>query len=539
VPTSRWNDEYRLSRRAALQGIAASLIAGPAFAQSEAAVATTRYGRVRGVREGGISVFKGLPYGGDTAERRFLPPVPPRPWGGVLDAVGFGPRAPQPASRGGVGFAPRRATEEPVGEDCLKLNVWTPARADGRKRPVLVYIHGGGYSNHSANSDLYDGARLARKGDAVVVTLNHRLNLFGFLYLGAFDPACVESGNAGMLDLVLALEWVRDNIAEFGGDAGNVTIFGQSGGGAKGTTLMAMPSARGLFHRVWTMSGQQATGTPTGMATRNAEGVFQAAGLAVGDIAGLRTLSMERLIAASRGSRYYGPVVDGAVLPRDPFEPDATPSREIPLVMGNTREETTLLIGAGDPSLFELSWDALPAKLTQHIASYMGEVKPETVVALWRRLHPGYSPSDVFFAASSVIRSWRAQLLIASRRAAQPGAAERTWVYQWDWPSPVAGGKWKAPHTLDIPFVFDNVPLASSMTGGGADAQRLADAVSDSLLAFARSGNPDTPSLPRWPTYSLERRETMLFDLPCKVAEDPRGEERRFVEAIPYRQPGT
>lgn len=228
------------------------------------------------------------------------------------------------------------------------------------------------------------------------------------------------------------------------------------------------------------------------------------------------------------------------MLPRDPFEPDATPlSREIPLVMGNTREETTLLIGAGDPSLFELSWDALPGKLHQHLASYLGEAKPQTVVALWRKIHPSYGPSDVFFAASSVIRSWRAQLLVASRRAAQAGAAERTWVYQWDWPSPVAGGKWKAPHTLDIPFVFDNVRLAGSMTGGGPDAQLLADKVSDSFLAFARTGNPNTPSLPRWPTYSLERRETMLFDLPCKVAQDPRGEERRFVEAIPYRQPGT
>ncbi|ODP38870.1 carboxylesterase/lipase family protein [Sphingomonas turrisvirgatae] len=500
-------------------------------------IVETSLGKIVGAAHDGIQVYKGVPYGADTRARRFLPPVSAPGWSGVRQTTGFGPRAPQPNSPGGGGFVPRR-DEEPVSEDCLKLNIWTPDASRRRKRPVLVWLHGGGFINYSANSDMYDGTNLARKGDVVVVSLNHRLNLFGYLYLGTFDPAYGSSGNVGMLDIVLALEWVRDNIAAFGGDPGNVTIFGQSGGGAKCCTLMAMPAARGLFHRVWTMSGQQATGTPRDMATRNAEVVLRNAGLARGDVDGLRKLSMEQLIAASRGV-YYGPVVDGAALPRDPFEPDATLSREIPLVMGNTREETTTLIGAGDPETFALSWEQLPGKIERHLKSYLGAQKPETVVALWRKLYPDYSPSDIFFAASSVIRSWRAQLLVASRRAAEPIAATRTWVYQWDWPSPVAGGKWRAPHILDIPFVFDNVAIASAITGGGAEAHALAARVSDSLLAFARTGDPNTAALPRWPTYSLARRETMLFDRVSRIANDPRGAERRFIDTIPYRQPGT
>lgn len=500
-------------------------------------IVETQHGRVRGMRAGGVNVFKGIPYGGDTENRRFRSPLPPRPWTAVLDTKGFGPRAPQPDVGGGGGFMPRRI-DEPVSEDCLKLNIWTPDTAPERKRPVLVWLHGGGFINYSANSDLYDGTNLARKGDVVVVSLNHRLNLFGYLYLGGFDPAYATSGNVGMLDIVLALQWVRDNAAAFGGDPGNVTIFGQSGGGAKCCTLMAMPEAKGLFHRVWTMSGQQATGTPRDMATRNAERVFANAGLRPGDIDGLKKLSMQQLIAASRGV-YYGPVVDGVSLPRDPFEPDATLSRDIPMVMGNTREETTTLIGAGDPETFSLSWEQLPGKIERHLKSYLGDERPDTVVALWRKLYPTYSPSDIFFAASSVIRSWRAQLLVASKRAAEPVAAQRTWVYQWDWPSPVAGGKWRAPHILDIPFVFDNVDIARAITGGSGEANALAAKVSDSLLAFARNGNPNTKALPAWPTYSLAKRETMLFDIVSRVASDPRGAERRFIDTIPYRQPGT
>ncbi len=526
-----------MNRRFVLGAGAAAILAANAHAQAKAPIATTRYGRVSGFTDKGVSVFKGIPYGGDTALRRFRPPAPPAPWRGVLQTVAFGPRAPQPAG-GPSQFYPVRQ-EEPVSEDMLKLNVWTPAVGAG-KRPVLVYIHGGGFTNYSANSDLYDGVNLARKGDAVVVTLNHRLNLFGFLYLGAMGgEAYADSGNVGMLDLVLALQWVRDNIGQFGGDPGNVTIFGQSGGGAKCSVLMAMPAARGLFRRVLTMSGQQVTVTPIEMASNNTRGVLARAGLTPETVDGLKSLTMEQLIDASRGSRYYGPVLDGRSIPRHPFEPDAAPlSRDIPMIMGNTKDETTLLIGGGDPSLFELTWDQLPAKIEQHINSYITPITPQAAVAWYRDRFPELTPTQTFFRATTALRSWRAQIIQADRRAAQPNAAP-IWVYQFDWQSPVAGGKWGATHTGDVPFFFDNIVYGASMNGTGADAQALATRMSDALIAYARTGDPATPSLPAWPRYDLAKRTTMVFDNASRAVDDPRGDERRFAGLIPYRQPGT
>jgi para-nitrobenzyl esterase len=250
-------------------------------------LATTTAGKVRGFLDNGVSAFKGIPYGGDTALRRFQAPVPPAAWNEVRDARAFGSMAPQGAAGRGGGSN--------TSEDCLRLNVWTPALRDGKQRPVLVYFHGGAYNNGSVNSNLYDGVRLCRRGDVVVVTVNHRLNVFGFLYLAELGGAeFADSGNAGMLDLVLALRWVRDNIREFGGDAGNVTIFGQSGGGAKCATLMAMPAARGLFHRVWTMSGQQLTGRTREHATADARVVLKNLELTPDRIGELKTLPAGR-----------------------------------------------------------------------------------------------------------------------------------------------------------------------------------------------------------------------------------------------------
>ena len=266
---------FRLNRRSLLKGLA--LGAGglairnsswAALAAGSAPVATTTAGKVRGYVDGGIVAFKGIPYGGDTAKFRFQPPVPPDPWTGVRDALAWGPRAPQAGGRGARTNpgGPRADTYSdayngkptPMSEDCLHLNVWTPALRDGGKRPVMFYIHGGAFSGGSANSDVYDGVRLCQRGDVVVVTLNHRLNLFGYLYLRELGgPEFADSGNVGQLDLILALQWVRDNIAEFGGDPDQVLIWGQSGGGAKCATLMAQPPAHGLFHRVISMSGQQ------------------------------------------------------------------------------------------------------------------------------------------------------------------------------------------------------------------------------------------------------------------------------------------
>jgi len=496
----------------------------------DAPVAQTTAGQVRGYLARDIVVFKGIPYGDDTAKRRFQPPVPPVSWTGVRDAIAFGPVAPQgnPARANGM-----------MSEDCLRLNVWTPALRDHHRRPVLVYFHGGAFSNGSVNDDVYDGARLCRRGEVVVVTVNHRLNGFGYLYLAQLGgPEFADSGNVGQLDLILALQWVRDNIAEFGGDSGSVTIFGQSGGGAKCATLMAMPAARGLFHRVWTMSGQQLTGRTREHATETAREVLKALDLTPDRVAELKTVPMERLVEAFRAAgSSWTPVVDGGALPRDPFSPDASPlSGGLPMVMGNTRDETTSLIGTGDPATFSLTWETLPGKIVQHVQKFIGDLKPEAIVAEYRKLYPDDSPSDVFFAASTAARSWKGFVLEAQRRAEQDRAP--TYVYYVNWRSPVDGGKWKAPHAIDIPLIFDNV-AHSNYTAGVADAQPLASAMSEALLAFARTGDPNAPGLPPWPTYELHRRPAMIFDLPPRREDDPRSAERRLFEPVVYVQPGT
>ena len=500
-------------------------------------VASTGHGRVRGVSEQGVHTFKGIRYGADTAATRFQPPSPPAPWRGVADALAYGASAPQ------------RGAEGPGSEDCLFLNVWTPALDGAARRPVLVYFHGGGYDNGSGSDRLYDGTRLCRRGDVVVVTVNHRLNAFGYLYLGLLgDTRHAASGNAGQLDLVLALQWVRANIARFGGDPGNVTVFGQSGGGAKIATLMAMPAARGLFHKAWTMSGQQVTAAGPRAATQRAQLFLQAL-----DIDPVDTTAMERLhalpvekILEATGTRdpsrvedtrlYFGPVMDGEYLPRHPFWPDApAQSAAIPMVIGNTRDETRAFLG-NDPKNFTLGWDELPARLQK--AQFV-DIRADLVVAQYRRLYPRYTPSEVFFAATTAGRSWRGAVEELEARARQQPGAAPTWAYQLDWASPLEGGRLRAFHTLDIPLVFDNIGQPGSRTGDGADAQAMADAMSEALLALARHGDPNHRGIARWEPYSSARRQTLLFDVPPSLADDPRGGERRFWQQAPFVQRGT
>jgi para-nitrobenzyl esterase len=495
----------------------------------DAPIAVTTAGKVRGYRDQGINSFKGIPYGENTAKHRFMPPVPPRPWDGIRDAVEFGPIAPQQRST---------TPDENISEDCLNLNVWTPALHDSMKRPVMVWFHGGAYSNGTSNIDLNDGVRLSRRGNVVVVTVNHRLNLFGFLYLGELGgPEFAQSGNVGMLDLILALHWVRDNIAEFGGDPQNVTIFGQSGGGAKCATLMGMPAARGLFHKVITESGQQLTGRKRDIATQTARKVLEVLKVTPDRLQDLQTLPLERLIAAMQ-KYYYGPVTDGIVLPRDPFDPDASPfSADIPMMMGNTHDETRNLIGNIDPNLFSLSWEEVPVQIEKHVKQFIGNLDPGSIVEKYRQWYPRYSPSDVFFSATTAARSWRS-LVIESERRTQQNIAP-TYVFQFDWSSPVDRGKWKAAHGTEIAFVFDNVAYGAAQVGTGVDQQKMADLMSDAWIAFARTGNPDTPNLPHWPRFELKNRPTMIFDLVPRVENDPRGEERLLFSQGEYIQPGT
>jgi len=511
---------------------AAMLAPGAHAASGEAAsFARTRSGRIAGARHDGVHVFKGIRYGADTAPRRFRPALREAAWRGVREALEYGAAAPQ------------NGEDRPGSEDCLFLNVWAPGLRDGGRRPVLVYIHGGGYNNGSGSAPLYDGTRLCRRGDVVVVTLNHRLNAFGYLYLGELPGggAFADSGNVGQLDLVDALQWVREHAAEFGGDAGNVTVFGQSGGGAKIATLMAMPAARGLFHRAWTMSGQQVTAAGPRAATQRARLLLDELGVG-DDLAELAALPVQRILEAIRirdpsrvedTSLYFGPVMDSRSLPRHPFHPDAPPqSASVPMVIGNTRDETRAFLGK-DAANFALTWETLPAKLREQQYS---DLSPGVVVAEYRRLYPDYTPSEVFFAATTAGRSWRGAILECEARARQ---GDNTWAYQLDWPSPLEGGRLRALHTLDIALVFDNIAQPGSLAGNSPRAQRIADRMSASLLAFARTGDPNHPGIPQWTPYSLGNRETMVFDDATRLEDDPRGGERRLYERVPFVQRGT
>jgi len=497
---------------------------------TESPIATTRSGKVRGYIDNGIKVFKGIRYGADTSPRRFMPPLPPEPWSEVREAIAYGPTAPQAS----------RANDKP-NEDCLFLNVWTPGLRDGRKRPVMFYIHGGAYSNGSGSSPLYDGVRLCLRGDVVVVSVNHRLNAFGYLYLAPFGGAeFADSGNVGQLDLILALQWARDNITEFGGDPNKIMVFGQSGGGAKIATLMATPLAKGLFHRAATMSGQQITASGPLHATLRTRTVLDALKLPAERVSEIRTLPIERLLEALNtrdpvlpvGGISFAPVLDERSLRRHPFYPDAPEqSASIAMIIGNTHDETRAFLGNVE-SNFKLTWEQLSEKLSPNMPV---DIQPDMVIAEYRRLYPNLSPSAVFFAATTAGRSWRAAVIEAEERAKSGSPA---YAYQLDWATPKDGGKFGAPHGSDIQLVFDNINKPGA-TAIGPQAQTMADQMSETFIAFARSGNPNNKLIPRWEHYTLPRRQTMVFNVPSHLEDDPRGAERRLFAKVPYVQPGT
>lgn len=509
------------SRRAVLAGGLVLTLPPRAWAAGDPVVEAPA-GRFTGTREGGLSRFLGIRYG--RAERFRAPVAAPRV---EAAAQAFGAICPQ-----------RGLKNEPQSEDCLFLNIWTPGAERAARRPVMVYFHGGAYSNGSVTDPLNDGATLARTEDVVVVTVNHRLNAFGYLYLARLDPRFPDSGNAGQLDLILALRWIRDNIAAFGGDPGCVFLFGQSGGGAKIATLMGMPAAKGLFHSAATMSGQQVTASGPMNATARAQAFLERLG---GGVEAAVTLPAEKLVEAQDardpilgGGVYFGPVLDMKWLQRHPFWPDANPqSLAIPMILGNTHDETRAFIDPASERIRTLSWDNLAARMAPDLKI---DILPEWVVAQYRAHFPKDTPQDIFYRATTAGRSWRGQVIEADARAA--AGAKATWVYQVDFTSPTEAQR-GAPHTIDIALAFGTLGAAGSFTGTGPVAQRLSRQVMGAFAALARTGIPSAPGLPAWTPYTLPARATMLFDSASRMANDPRRWERELFARVPYIQPGS
>lgn len=493
--------------------------------------AVTRHGPVRGALDDGIPTFKGIRYGADTATTRFAAPALPAPWSEPADASRFGASCPQTPTANPGGLFTSWRPDPPVsyGEDCLFLNVWTPAVGDGGKRPVMVWFHGGGFTSGDGASRAYDGTRLARRGDVVVVTVNHRLNVFGYLALGHYGPGFEDSAVAGVLDMIQALEWVRDNIANFGGDPGNVLIFGESGGGAKVSTLMATERAQGLFHRAAIQSGAMLRFPEQASAQAAADQLVEKLGLTSDTIAEIRTLPAESIQAALPGTGAGGaPSIDGRLLTRHPFEPDAAPpGAGVPLMLGTNRTENSLFAGALNPAVFDLTWETLEAALRQ---AYPDRDVP-AIIAGYRALQPDSDPADIYFEATSDARWLAGHVTLAERRVAQGGAP--TWLYLFDWNTPVDGGRWRSPHALEIGFVFDNVAYSESMSGIGEAQQRVADIMADTWIAFARSGNPNNPRIPEWPPYDLAARPVMVLDETPRRVDDARGAQRALMQEDP------
>ncbi len=516
-------------------------------------IVDTAYGKVRGRSIAGIHSFLGLRYGASTDGRnRFMPPKKPQPWTGIADAFSYGNSAPQsnPAQRdrgalgGEIGGLLRGSdgAPPPESEDCLFLNVWTPGitsgTPDNTKRPVMFWLHGGGFTTGSDSSALYIGANLARRGDVVVVGINHRLGALGFTHLGDLGgEAFVHSGNVGMLDAIAALEWVRDNIGQFGGDPNRVMIFGESGGGQKVSMLLGSPPAKGRFHRAVIESGPGPKMMERERATEIARMLLAEVGLDAGRVRELQSLPTEKILAAQfavsakLGGKPgiidgFAPVLDPTVLPAHPFYPGATQvSADVPVVIGNNRTEMTLF---ADPAAFSLDENGMKTR-----AKGLFGVRADQVIDVYRRANPKATPSDLFFLMWTDDPTTIYSNNIAERRAALGKAP--TYRYRFDWETPALGGRLKSPHTLEMPFVFDNTQVAPGLTGGASpEAVALAARVSEAWIAFASRGDPNSKKsgLPPWPAYDSERRATMLFNNDSKVVNDPASQERKIMDGI-------
>ncbi len=520
-----------ISRREAVKVTLGAILA-PGLSRAQSAggdvTAETAYGRVRGFSKGPIKVFLGIPYGAPTdGANRWAPPQRPAPWRGVLDASLLGPRCPQ-IPEDLIPEVAEGGANEPMSEDCLRLNVWTPAVGSGR-RPVMVWFHGGGYQTGSGGNRRYEGTNLATRHDVVVVTVNHRLNAFGYLYLAELGGSrYADSGAVGILDLVAALEWVRDNITQFGGDPANVTIFGESGGGGKVTTLMASAQARGLFHKAIAQSGIAMRHVSPEIAARTARALMDRLGLAPHQVDRLVAMPFEQVLkgVTPETLRAFAPVVDGRAIPSDPFDPVAPRiSADVPLILGSNLTETTFMKSTPLDSIDE----GTLLKLVQQNLR-IDEKRSAGIITIFRHANPGASNQLLYQLISSdnwlTVNVARA----AERRAALGGAP--TFVYHFRKTTPVRDGKLNVPHTLDIPYVFDNIALSTAIAGDGPDKHALAEQVSSAWANFARTGVPDAQGWPAWPAYTPDRRQVLVINDRSEVVSDPRRAERLAIAAL-------
>ncbi len=513
------------------------------------AVVETTAGKVMGYVRNGIFTYKGMPYAAPIGgEARFMPPQKAKPWAGVRSSMQYGQVSPQVARTGWANDEEAWLfswDDGIAGEDCLRVNVWTPAINDNKKRPVMVWLHGGGFQSGSGQElGSYDGENLSRRGDVVVVSLNHRLGVLGYLNLAEVGGAkYAASSNVGNLDLVAALEWVRDNVANFGGDASNVTIFGQSGGGGKVSSLMAMPAAKGLFHKAIVQSGSGLRMVQPETSLKVAAAFMDELKLNANHLDQLHKLPVQAIIAAGAaamrkvsgagggGLRVFqrrtdragwGPTVDGKILPQHPFDPAAPAiSANVPMLIGSTLNEFTS--GINNPNVNALT----EAELLARVKEGYGE-RAESIVAAYRKANPTAKPFDLFSLIGTVPTQHNA-VVQAGLKAAQ-GAAP-AYLYQFTWQTPVLDGRPRAFHCSELAFCFDNIDRCVNMTGGGAEARALAAKMSEAWIAFARKGDPNHAGLPKWPAFTANKGATMMFDNQCVVKNDPDGEARRSITA--------
>ena len=473
-------------------------------------------GRVRGALQDGVYTFRGIPYGAHTGgANRFQAPQPIA-WTGVRDALDCGPRSPQNEKPTNLPYLAWLRDRREASENCLVLNVFTSSLGTAARRPVMVYVHGGGFASSSTGTAGVDGSNLSRR-DVVVVSVNHRLNLFGHLYLGGADAGkYADSGNAGILDLVAALEWVNINISVFGGNPNNVTIFGQSGGGSKVATLMAMPRARGLFHKAIIQSASSLLRLATiEEAERNTHHFLAQLGL---DQTKLRTLhevpvdtllkAMPAAVKAAGLIDNYRPVVDGRTLPSQPFEAAAVAlSADVPMIIGWCENEQRLAF-APTPAIYQISEREARARTAQVLG--VPEQEAAKLIDVYRSGRPEDTPGDTYTQIFGDHRYRRNVTHAAELQVAHGGAP--VYLYLLKWKTPVLNGLLRTPHTLCIAFTFANVDVATGITGTGTERYPLQDEMAGAWVSFAKAGNPNHPQLPTWHPYSVTERATMIFD---------------------------